>query len=1126
VKEGDVPSPKEVFEHPERFWEFLTAPTDVEFEGQHFDRKEAGRQSADGSVGRNQFSNLIEEVTETISAFANKNREGGLLVLGISSEGRIKGIKHLTESQINCVTNFGTLLNHQAAAAKTVDCTDEAGDANRICLIYVPYTERHICETPGNSPKAYVRQGLQNIRLDDTQRQQVRRDKGIVEFENSYCCPYDPADLDQDVLNEFRRVYLQETDFEYSDEEMLRQAGAITRVNSELVFTNAGMLFFAANPQRVLPSSYIRLLRFDANSSRASDRGLPTFEKKFTGSITRQIRNIRTFFRESAFFKVFQRRNPEGGFLEEPEYPHIAVDEAIVNAVAHRDYAVGLPISCESYEDALVVINPGRVQQIDHDVPDQFSLDSTRLQSKPGNPKLIEWLKLMRNEQGTAFVRALSEGTERMRREMAALSLPAPLYRVSSTQTTLTLYNNVEARRTEFFTETGSETTEFANLYPLTFVYRGDSLLSPEHLDRRRRDAMAALKDALTAKGWYIDDFKFSRIVAHRRGVSIPLPGMVEGVVRFFPAYVFQVRQYFDNYFLCLDYTLEVKSVRTLQALFANFKPREFVGKRATVNWKGWQRAKIISADEEWARVYLFDFDQEARVACDKVIPQIPKGMIEALLAAEGMKFDLHQAIKQHSLSTEPSAARIRFEKTQVVAESVAENIFPLVINGTRVNMRAVATPLFRQGGDEKAFRTYSLPEPVVEFGHNQAKADIREGITKFGSYSESSKNVELVPLCAPDMREPMAALIERLKAGKYKYRGSERTFHTRFTYNSIITTPLESVLAECKRLLNEHPDWAGDKMLNRLFLIHVPEKGFAIDDEHSPYYVVKRYLLEQGIPCQMIDTPTLLNPDWKDLNLALNVVAKCGVTPWVLPDAIPDADFFIGLSYTQSVRKGGERLMGYANVFNQYGKWEFYSGNTETFTYDERAAYFRSLVGQTMEQLTLPETPSIYFHYSAKFSRDDRAAILEAARSVRPNGTYTFVWINTHHNVRLYDSRAETNGSLSRGSYVVASPNQIYLSTTGYNPFRKTLGTPHMLEINVRVERPEGLPQSPPDLRTIAVHALSLTKLNWASTDSLCAEPITIKYAGDIAYLTSAFLRQGGPFRLHPMLEKTPWFL
>jgi hypothetical protein len=57
------------------------------------------------------------------------------------------------------------------------------------------------------------------------------------------------------------------------------------------------------------------------------------------------------------------------------------------------------------------------------------------------------------------------------------------------------------------------------------------------------------------------------------------------------------------------------------------------------------------------------------------------------------------------------------------------------------------------------------------------------------------------------------------------------------------------------------------------------------------------------------------------------------------------------------------------------------------------------------------------------------------------------------------------------------------------------------------------------------ALQALSLTKLNWASTNSFCGEPITLKYAGDIAYLTAAFIRQKEPFELHPVLEKTVWF-
>ncbi len=330
----------------------------------------------------------------------------------------------------------------------------------------------------------------------------------------------------------------------------------------------------------------------------------------------------------------------------------------------------------------------------------------------------------------------------------------------------------------------------------------------------------------------------------------------------------------------------------------------------------------------------------------------------------------------------------------------------------------------------------------------------------------------------------------------------------------------------ECARLLDHNADWRGAEGWPRIFLIHCPEVGFSLDDENSPYYRLKRSLLEAGVPCQMVDTPTLLDPDFKDLNLALNIVAKCGIAPWVLPESIPDADFFIGLSYTQSARLDGARLMGFANVFNEYGRWEFYSGGTEVFPYEEKAKHYAKLVEETLGRLALSEEATICFHYSAKFSREDRVAILNAARRVRPKGTYWFVWINKTHHVRLYDRRQETDGSLSRGRYVLGSSNQVYLSTTGYNPYRKFLGTPQMLEINVRIERPEGIIFGPPDLRVVATQILSLTKLNWASTDSLCGEPITTKYAGDIAYLTAAFMRQSGMFRLHPVLERTPWFI
>ena len=1122
-----MPNPKDVFENPENHWDFITSASDDDFEGQYFDRKEAGRVGKNSLVSKTDLDGVREQLMKCISAFANENREGGLIVVGVSTTGEVKGIGHLQESQLNSLTCFDDLLRNQAATTRFADYTTNAGHQGRVLIIYVPYTENGICQTLSRSPKAWRRSGRQNILVSEGMREQLKREKRLTDFERTYCCPFHIDEVDKDVLREFRKVFVADATYNYSDEQLLYQAGAIDKDGDGYAFNNAGFLFFAAGPQRVLSWAYIRLLRFEVSSDSTDSRELYTFEKSFDGPIPQQIRKLRSFFRESGFFKTYQKRNPEGGFIDHPEFPYIAIDEAIVNAVAHRDYGIQLPIECIHYKDAFVVENPGRVLQRDRDLPNRFSLDTTTLDSMPRNSKIIEWLKMMRDEQGAAFVRAISEGTKRMQREMEDADLPAPLYETDHSRTAVTLFNNVTEREATLRAASVAGTsTQYANLFPLDFLTEDGRKIGPGTLRNRRKDFVAFLRDALQANGWYVDQSGYGRTTAHRRGIPLSLPKQVQPFLRFYPACTMQLREYWDRFYLCIDYTLEVKNVRTVNKLLSQVTASDLKGRTAIAQFKGWRRGRIEQAATELTLVRLFDLESEEWVASGKVIPELPIDLIKRLLSNANVPFDLSKEMKRHSLAQQLAAARDRIEATTAAAQQIAESVFPLAVGELRAILLTTPEPLYRDG-ETGTLTVRTIPEPAVEFSRRKESPDIREGITRFGAYEDTRREIELVPICTDEMRDSMASLIARLKTGKYKYLGSERTFSTRLSYSSLITLPSpEGILEECGRLLAEHPDWTANASLDRLFLVHTPKEGYSKDDENSPYYRVKRFLLEQGVPCQMVDTPTLHSPDWKDLNLALNIVAKCGVIPWVLPDRIPDADFFIGLSYTQSRKGGRTRLVGYATVFNQFGRWQLYLGNTDVFAYEERTEYFAGLAKQTLERLTLSDSPNIYFHYSARFSREDREAILKAVRSVRPGGTFSFVSINSHHNVRLYDSRAETDGSLSRGSYVLTEPHQILLSTTGYNPFRKLLGTPKPLEVTIWTERPEGTPYSKPDLKSLAVQILGLTKLNWGSTDSLCGKPITTKYAGDIAYLTDAFFRQTGTFRLHPVLESTPWFI
>jgi predicted HTH transcriptional regulator len=1123
------PSPRRVFDDPHSAWSFLTHPKDDEFEGQHFDRKEAGRPVGSAPVSRSALDGVKELVVKTVSAFANSNVEGGLLVLGISSTGQVVGIDHLGEDQRNSITNLNTLLRTHAAEVKCHHCQDASGAAKTLCLIYSAYVPSAICETPESTPRAWVRHGHQSLPMSQEVRDQVRLRKGLLDLDSVPWCPYSPDDLDAEVVTEFRRVFHPEATGQFSDDRLLREAGAVVTNNGETWFTLPGLLFFASNPQRVLSHAYLRLLKFVVPSGQYQSRGTPSFDKDFRGPVTKQIRAARTFLRETSFFERLQHRKPDGGFAEEPELPTIAVDEAIVNAVAHRDYHTKNPVYCEHYSDAFIVKNPGRIRQQNFDLPNRFDLGTTPLASMPLNRKLLEWLRLMKDPEGNAFVQALSEGTKRMTREMVALRLPPPSVVLLENETILKLESKAEERKAVFLASIQAPKTAFVNAYLLT-VQKATGRATSDEVHLRLGELTKAVRDSLTAHGWYIDRFSFSRIVAHRKGADLPISKAAQKVLRLFPSYCIQIHEMFGRAYLVLDYECRVLSILRLNEACRHLASSDMVGRGCVAQADAWRPGRIVATDSEWATIHFFDNEEEKRVQVNRVIPNLSLGQIEVVLRAERISFDLHGSIKKHSLASETGAARKRAEKIQATAEQLADEIFPVVYGEFEARMTKAAVALSEfERRSESTFHLERLSEPAVEFRDHHKLPDVREGITKYGSYDSDQHKIELVPICLTKQRQEMEALIERLKAGKFKYRGAERTFATRFAYSSVVTTEsVEGVEKEVVRLLSEHPDWCGNESLNRLFLVHTPEAGYSTDDASSPYFVVKRRLLEAGVPCQMVDTGTLRNPDWKDLNLSLNIIAKCGVTPWVLPENIPDADFFVGLSYTQS--RDGQKILGFANVFNSYGKWEFYAGNTTAFDARKRSENLAALSRSALERLkrdhSLPASPNLVFHHAVRISKDDYTAILSGVRSIAPDASVSFVWINDHNNFRLFDSRPESDGSLQRGSFVAISRRRVLLSTTGYNAYRKALGTPQPLEVSADHYRPGATTPVPCEARTLALQVLNLTKLNWASTDSFTAEPITTKYARNIAYLTAAFLRQREPFQLHQVLERTPWFV
>lgn len=222
-----MPDPKDVFANPEIHWDFITSRLDTDFEGQNFDRKQAGYIATDGSATRNSVAKLQEEIVQCVSAFANS--EGGLIVVGVSKQGEISGINHLQEHQLQAVTDLSKLLRNQLTKLKYVECQNAAGVSDRLLLIYVSVCEHGICETLKSPAEAWIRNGSMCEPITQHIREVLYRERRIVDFERSFCCDFDPNDIDHDVLHEFRQSYAAATgtDSRQTEQDFLYQIGAI-----------------------------------------------------------------------------------------------------------------------------------------------------------------------------------------------------------------------------------------------------------------------------------------------------------------------------------------------------------------------------------------------------------------------------------------------------------------------------------------------------------------------------------------------------------------------------------------------------------------------------------------------------------------------------------------------------------------------------------------------------------------------------------------------------------------------------------------------------------------------------------------------------------------------------------
>lgn len=205
----------------------------------------------------------------------------------------------------------------------------------------------------------------------------------------------------------------------------LKDLELIKVIEDTIKLTLAGALFVGTEIaiKKHLPQAEILVLSYGEGKSEYNKR----LDLKIP--LVKAIDRIQHFFEDRNGIENIQM----GLFkLEVRDYPLNVFQEALLNAMTHRDYNNTAPIIIKFYPTEIIIENPGSFPE---------GIDSKNIISHPSTPrnKLIAEVF-----QKLKYVQRSGQGVDIIFKDMIALGKSAPYYQLYSEAVQLTLYSNLE----------------------------------------------------------------------------------------------------------------------------------------------------------------------------------------------------------------------------------------------------------------------------------------------------------------------------------------------------------------------------------------------------------------------------------------------------------------------------------------------------------------------------------------------------------------------------------------------------------------------------------------------------------------------------------------------------------
>ncbi|MBP8791096.1 MAG: putative DNA binding domain-containing protein [Breznakibacter sp.] len=314
----------------------------------------------------------IDDIIRTAVAFANdfSNLGGGYIVCGAKETKDEHGFQKLVEiglgsSRLKEIE--GKFMNdlREKVFPPIVPLTEEipVSDDKRILVFIIPASkDAHSYRGSGkDSSTYYVRIGRETREAKNgVLRELLIQKKEIEQWDKRLNPSSEIEDIDLLVLRE----YLQEMkvwDSNKALEDYISDKGRISsfvaplagreKITDKLKPKNFTLLMFSKDPMIFFPGAYTIFSIY-----KGKDRSEPTAERhEITGNIVQQARKCIELLNAETYTAFDKTDN----IPNQLKYPLRALQEAIVNCLAHRDYEIDQPSRVTVFTDRIEIYSPG-----------------------------------------------------------------------------------------------------------------------------------------------------------------------------------------------------------------------------------------------------------------------------------------------------------------------------------------------------------------------------------------------------------------------------------------------------------------------------------------------------------------------------------------------------------------------------------------------------------------------------------------------------------------------------------------------------------------------------------------------------------------------------------------------